>query len=580
MRLRTLVTHLLVGAAFAQAFAQEGKTNRKGERIGEWLIVCAMKEGGVEHFPNSDLVDWSASLVPVDDETYAGIAQKRAISTHGENLQSVYIESCEYRDGLKQGPFNVKYYPYRAGSGIDVANGKTMLNGLYVNGMLHGKVSMGDSYADGIRACEIEYDNGRVVDQTIVFQYASYGHVNLPSVNQIIGATPYMTIAAGKVVEDFREIGKNQNDKKWCRTMHLSATEQVEMRYSVTAPPLRYCTFGKEEVDWISKGFAYTEVLCNRYIEGKWSYSGPYRVFLVADHVNNNASVDIAQFADTTQLVASFSLVKSQLHGPASIWRRGQNGKSGDSPWMTVEYQNHRLSGLAKMHFGDGKLAVVAEFWNGSLDGLVEIYGASDERYWPYHLGTKVKGSARCMNAPFFEGTIVPMRNWLQIIADKGEALNTESPYGLYARGVYKPIEVEGEVYSMPASDIEYYWDGKRVAKLVANPEDIANPKDVLFYDNSGKLVYSVKQIAGEILRNEEERQKEKERLLKEPFTCAWCSRESIMKNAVMWIDCKCFDRVDEPVEIAGGLVGKWFCSRACASEANKSCCTQSGYHY
>ncbi len=588
MKFRIFLTFLLFGASLTQMFSQEGKTNRKGERVGEWVIVYTNQiPGSLLGFPNSDLVNWAKSLVPVDNETYSTIAQKRDLILQGKQINTVYVESCEYRDGLKQGPFIIKRYAYTAGIGLDATDSYTVLSGNYINSKLHGKVFVAQDYGDGtIRSCNLDYENGEVVNQKIFFQHYVYnkyamdhGQIEELSVYKITGAIPYIVIASGRVVEDFRNHGKNQNDKKWRRTIYLSDTQRYILMYSVTAYPVGYCALSTDHSvtnvnEWIDKGFAYTEGWGSLLVGEKWRSDGSYRLFLVG---KGNESHDITTFSDTSILMANYELLDGRFHGVGTVWRRNQNGKNGDKPWMVQQYVDDKLSGISEMYFEDGSLAVRADYLDGTLNGLVQVYGGSDSRYWPHHLNYKVRAGVTFMNENFFMGSTAAITKFMDIVATKGEAISPTSEYGLYQTGSYAPMNVDGEVYSMPSSDIECYWNGKTVVVLIADNAagDVGN---VLFFDNTGQLVYSLDELEAEYKKQVEQRQRENKERMNEPFTCGWCGKEAIMQNAVMWVDCLCFKTDGSKIDIYKGMAGTWHCSRACASQANKACCSRNGY--
>ena len=140
---------------FTVSFTQSNKVDKNGNRKGEWKIYYKVESNKfydlLELIPN-----WHESVQEVD-----------------KNLDATLFEKVKYKNGKKEGPFEILVNKERKGTktyGIVQVTGvnynPTLVKGEYRNGLINGDLEIFDLETEKL-IIKIQYENGIIKDQEL-----------------------------------------------------------------------------------------------------------------------------------------------------------------------------------------------------------------------------------------------------------------------------------------------------------------------------------------------------------------------------------------------------------------------------
>lgn len=348
---RLILLFLLSGLCSNYTFSQ-GKIDKNGLRTKAWKVLYKIDD--VKYLdPLNIIPNWFDSAQEVDEENDA-----------------VLFEKVKYKDGKKEGKFEWFINKKRTGNknmGIVVVEGvtyyPTVIKGTYKNGKLDGMLSLYNTKTES-KICDIEYSNGELVDQDIIF---SNQNIRIPGSESTQSFKERFIFRNGTLTEI--NVLDNMLPQKFIK---ISTGWKVQ-KYTKT--PYCFNNFSFLTDDEIKNNKSKSLVSLNTNSLALETYK--------LDKINNIVGTyklyqPRTTLFDTTYLSAIINFVGSKRNGNAKFWDIKRNGYNS-TPFFTVNYKNDKLHGKATIYYSDlGKPAAVMFFDNGMLKGKLISFWAAD----------------------------------------------------------------------------------------------------------------------------------------------------------------------------------------------------------
>jgi antitoxin component YwqK of YwqJK toxin-antitoxin module len=507
-----------------------------------------------EYINNSNIIDWLKSA-------------RKITNTEPLKKDKIYlIEKFRQKESLKQGEFSVQL-----SKATNLSNGSLTLtpimdvmSGQYNSDKLNGEVNIFTDYAKDLETTiKIIYSNGKIIDQEVAFNKQL---ISLKQNN--ITVNPKVIFKNGKVFESTYFVKGN-----WRYFFEKDKNTIFELNYTD---------------DHIGREFFQEKLLECFYYKRDDSNDLEIKKVHIFDIKD--------RLFDTSNILASYSVVNNKLNGIVKIWNK--NGDKTSQPIKIMNYRNNFLDGEYITFFEDGRVKEKYSFKDGYLNGKGEIYVSKIDNYdfilpeivqnkgLKYHFeaigidNLNIKNAFDIINLFHLrtKSLIVPVALIMGHIGKNHNKNYNDSYYDVSGLEYFKFCDLEFEYNKNSESAIMknyriYVGNDKFFEREVQN----CNNSCFNVFDKSQNIILS-SEIMNEY-QNKIQKQEDlkKENLLKKEIECNWCNKKIIVKDAIYLEECKCFDRLDKPTTI---FLSKmvFFCSRKCASDSERQICRERGY--
>jgi hypothetical protein len=559
--MKKLILLFVLSTASTICALSQGKTDKNGLRTKKWKVLYTIEN--VEYLdPLNILPNWFESVKEIN----------------GEN-DAVLFEKVKYTDGKKEGKFEWFINEKKTGNknmGLVVVEGvtyyPTIMKGTYINGKLHGTLSLYNTKTES-KICDIEYLDGKPIDQNIIF---SNQNIKIPGTTITQSFKEEFIFKNGTLVEI--NVLDNVLPQRYVKINDgWKVLKYTEKPYCFN----NYSFLTKQEIN-DNNYKSLVELNINNvglevYSTNKnFEIEGEYRLF-------QTGSV----LFDTTHLSGIVHFENGLRNGKATFWDRGRNGHS-ENPFITANYKNDKLHGKAVLYYSWlGMPAATMNFENGLLSGSLISFWDADKGY-PF-VGKNI--AAKCT---FYGGFLMPYQvgdfnqdilGSIEEFQKKGNPMEIPKGYFRFSEQNYvidsvfnkklnlyvKYSKVKGS-YSWNSSENKsvYFW-------VIDNKGEV---KDFAIMDENGKNIMTMSGLTETINNNLEKKRKEEEKILNTVIECEYCNGSVKIRDAVItWGGCDCFQDNNDKIGIYG-TVSTYFCSQKCRVDYEKDCCKRQGYSY
>ncbi|MFO0494122.1 MAG: toxin-antitoxin system YwqK family antitoxin [Flavobacteriia bacterium] len=540
-----------------------------------------------KYYPRTQIIDWEKSLEQINKpEQYKGNLHGCGIaSNYGRNVSTgkyedgfmYYIEKCKFVDGQKNGPFIINelyvsctYESLGSKYTYYLTEGECIMKGNYVNGKIDGTtvvqtfITFNEQPKSGV--IQINFANGEFADQKITYpervDASNFGWSYFPEI----------LFKDGKV----KEIrGQDFEDQTTYYYKYSDSTCEV-LKYTKRPLCFNKFTFSQNALMNLEVNGSSLESykLYWDKLSSQFLLQGNYRLF----------SKGGKSFMDTSVLLANYNFKDGKRIGSTHIWHYTKNGKNGDTPQLILNYENDLLNGKCEQYYEDGKLAISTSFLNGFPVGETSTY------YNPGNKVFKLKSQIVPENGKPVVLTIDQLGERsndniesIKLIREKGGVISDMTAYGLFTSIVYKldSIQTNGTwiKVSTAEKDFSYYNNGKPMVMFIINKDKPVDFKDIKYFDQTGKEVYSLIKAKEELTKKSIELKQQNEKRDNELRNCKWCNKSVRFGDMLMLGSCSCFDNNHKPVNLSLTWPD-YFCSRECRMKYEKECCRKNGYSF
>jgi antitoxin component YwqK of YwqJK toxin-antitoxin module len=533
---------------------------------GKQKIYYRLKPA-IEYIQNTKIIDWSNSL------------EKLTASEKYDPKKKYFIEECKFSEGKKNGEFTISTLQLK-GTQINgntlyyTAQGEEAISGVYLNNEYNGiikSVTVVDlKEKEGFVG--IEYLNGKIKDQTMKYP---------EQIKDKLGFLFYPTI----VFKDGRASEILSLDVESNLPYYKKYSGNICSVIIYTNRPFCFNNFSFLTDEYINKNKSdrlinlninktSIETYDSRWDEKTHKYiiNGNYRLF----HLGT-------EFFDTATLVATYYFSNGKRNGQAKIWDDTKNGKNGALPYIKLNYKNDLLDGKSEYFYSDGKLVFSGSFLKGFPSGeFISYYNYPNYLLWefPSVVPQWIPNAGLLMPyqiSKFLENDAPAT------IREKGGSILDLTGYNVYCKINYKidSIQTNGQWFkgSSAKDDYSTYNNGKPMVTYLIDKEKIGQFKNILFQDQSGKVVWSTNEGKKEVGATLIKKAKEIEQKDNSIVSCDWCKKQFKYGVRIELDECKCFTRSeDRPAGVM--MRTKLFCSQDCRIQFEKDCCKSAGYKY
>jgi antitoxin component YwqK of YwqJK toxin-antitoxin module len=528
---------------------------------------------GFVYIPNTLLIDWNNSIKKIETQ-------------ESWNPNKIYlIETCKIENGKKNGEFSLTFCKLNQTTlGYYLTDIYDVVSGSYLNDQYNGSISI-MSYIDlkekeGI--FKIEYENGKIKDQTIKYPEL---------IKDIIGFSfyPIIDFKDGRVNEILsldlatNMIFYNKFVKNKCSVIKYTDKPTCYNKFSFLSKEYEDKNINSSLIDLNTnkRSLEIYDCLWNEK-EKKYLINGNYRLFRLE-----------SKFLDSTNLVASYNFIDGKRNGEAMIWDLNKNGKSNDLPFIKLNFKNDMLEGKSELFYSDGKLALTGSFDKGFPVGeVVSFYNSPNFKVF--------KLESLVPQWVPNGGILMPYQigKWcdddlgqIKTIREKGGTISDLNGYGVYCKITYKLDSIKSNGIwhkgSSATEDYSLFNNGKPMVTYLIDKEKLGQFKNILWKDQTGKLVYSLNDAKQELSVSIENKANEIEKKNNSTVKCEWCVKPIKYGDALILLEreVRCYysdgDRVNlDLLPFYSGMkyIGKPYCSEKCKMDASKECCRISGY--
>jgi hypothetical protein len=537
---------VLLMASSITVFAQ-GKINKNGERVGKWKVLYKLTE--VKHIDFGKVVDWQNSLTEVS------------------NIEECeYFEIVKYEKGKKEGIFEL-YQNKKLTNSSGYVTYPIVLYGAYSNGLKNGLTTFTSTDSKN-KICDVNYLNGEIVDQKVSFYKTRLEDFN-------IDFESYFVIKNKKTVEsvvlkDKMPLKLTCDENNLFTLLYYTQTPICYNDFSTLTEDEKYNNKIKSIIDLNTNNFALEKYELKIKPNGDLFMEGNYRLFKPVD-----------KLFDTTFLWADFTYINGLRNGPATIWDAEKNGKSNVMPIIVQNYTNDLLDGDAVFYYPDGKPAYKANFKGGYVEGVVTSY--LHPNFKPVEIDYYIKPyvNAGTLSIHQIGKFSVKLYENIQNIKSKGGEIDNPNEYQLYSQINYRTeigTTPKGDLrkISVPSEDFIQYLNGKHYAVYLIDKTKSWEPKDIIYYDKTGKEVFSLKSKKESDYKQARELIEMYSNISNSDQKCASCSKNFKYGDAKRLSECLCFD-TSKNQNITLLINEKLFCSLKCKNEYESDCCKRNG---
>jgi antitoxin component YwqK of YwqJK toxin-antitoxin module len=304
----------------------------------------------------------------------------------------------------------------------------------------------------------------------------------------------------------------------------------------------------------------------------KYKIEGSYRLFAISDNL-----------FDTTKLVAEYNYLEGKRNGTAKIWDVNKNGHNGDLPMIISTFKDDLLDGSSQFMYADGKVAVQANFIKGFPIGeAISFYNSPNFKVFDLKslVPRWIDNGGILMIYHIGKFSDSDTEN-IKTIRSKGGKISDLNGYGIYCKINYKldSMQTNGVWYkgSVASSDFALYNNGKVMVDFLINKEKLGEYRNIIYKDESGKEVYSLKEAQKEVEDVLQKKLNEIEKQNNNLITCQWCNKQIKYGNRVETDECHCFERSSGKNSSVLHFKPKVFCSNDCRAKHEKDCCISNG---
>ena len=571
-----LFSWLSINVSFSQVKQAMGELNssthvpvKQIKENGKAKIYYELKQ--YQYIPHTKIIDWKNSIRKIE-------------SQEPFKEKSIYlIENVKFEDGKKNGAFELslcKLNVNQAMTGCYLTELVNVVKGQYVNNEYDGAISV-YSFID-LKEKEgyltLQYLNGKISDQILRYPYpitCTIGSKNFSITPQIVFKNgkvdeilscetyPFYKKFNGSIIFNAR-----YNGKPICfnQFSFLKTSDQQKNNF-------------KSLID-LNVNTLTLEVFNSDLSGANEKIVGNYRLFKVNDNI----------FFDTSILISSYQYIDGKRNGKALIWDISKNGKSGDNPYIQLNYLDDLLNGVSQQYYPDGKLAISANFSKGYLVGETTTY---------YNMPNYKVFTVEPLVPRWVDNGGILMINqigkwgdqdqeFIKSIKEKNGDISELNGHGLYSKTffVLDSMQSNGVWYTGSIAFKEYtvFNSGKPMVTFTMNNEKKGQYSEIRYFDTNGKQVYSLRKAKEELLVKLD--QLEKERIKKDNsiINCNWCKKSFRFGDRINLQECHCFDRTDShSINLWVDLYsdkGLDFCSKDCRMKYEEECCRRNGYSF
>ncbi len=554
-------------------------------------------------YENSSVVNWRNSLEKINfSEEY--------------NCEKVYfVETCNYINGKKNGEFSISRLitssrivgvGFGAKKIYTLEESNVIIKGNYLNDEWDGVISiLNFDMNDKDHLIDLKYTAGILSDQTVILPSIKINYSQqdfmLANYQYQLGFSEYNLRPTYVFKEEkcIDRIDFNYQFIKDKSTSIKSAKLPYHVKYGDTTYYTRYIMlpscFSEDGMNPPANTFSIESFKLVRDSKNEKYIQGEYRLFLPNSNI-----------FDTSNLIAQFSYVNGRKSGRAIIYFPEVSATSGKNKFIEqiLNYKNGYLDGECSAFFIDGPLYLKANFRKGLPIGEAVSY---------YKVPNKKNIGVLSLNnfAPKWEKTnnewsyvgqtylkvpviteIYQLGNWdasdiedIKLIREKGGKINELNGYDIYSKVNYKidSTFINNAYFNISYSNSEFstFNNGKPMVTYLP----LAKPSpwrfnDVLWKDETGKIVYSASQREKESVEKIQEKLKEIENQNNINILCIWCKKKFKFGDRIEINECPCVDR---NTGTSTGII-LWLpvsaCSNDCRVSYEKDCCIKGGKGY
>lgn len=522
-----------------------------------------------EYIPESNLIDWKNSMRRIESLEPIKKGQK------------YLIEKFRQKKGLKNGEFTFMLTNVKVGEsgGVFLSDLGIVMSGEYLNNEFNGIISsLNEINKNKEGYINIEYTNGKIKDQTIKYPELNKDYIGF-------SFNPVIEFKNGLV----SEILSIDKDTKLTSYKKFNGNKCTVIRYNEL--PLCFNNFSFLDQEYIDKHkdsktiFINTNKLSLEIYDSKWNgekkqylIDGNYRLFTLQN-----------KFLDSSTLVANYFFIDGKRNGQAKIWDINKNGLTGDKPYIQLNYKNDLLEGKNEQYYPDGKLAISASFSKGYPSEVTSYYNYPENKVFTSE--NKIpqwvvpNGGVLMIDQIGKWSDKVGENVHVNLIKAKGGSIKDLDGHGIYCKINYKTDSIlskNGKWFkeSRAMDDFTIYNNGKPMTKVIINKQKLGEIEDIIYKDQTGKVVYSLKMGIQDAKVKENKENKVLEELSNAIIKCEWCNKEVKFKdgNETDW--CPCTDiKTNKKTNLVLGRF-HFFCSNKCRTEFQKDKCISQGYKY
>ena len=550
MKSLLLIFVLFVNYSFSQ-WVFDNIPEPKIKENGKCIVYYEFNE--YEYINNSNIIDWLKS-------------GKKINNTEPLKEGKVYlIEKFRQKESLKHGKFTIqlsKATKLSSGS-LTLTPIEIVTSGEYKLGKLNGEINLITQYGEDVEtSINLKYLNNKILDQEIIF------HSQTTNLNQKdIIIYPKVIFKNGKVFESTYFVDQNWNyfiEKDKSTIISLSYTKK-HIASDFFNEKLLECVYFKRNDD------------------------NDLQVHKVHIFDINNI------LFDTSKILASYNVVDNKLNGTTKIWSKNSNKLS--QPIRLMNYKNNLLDGEYITFFEEGKIKEKYNFKNGYLNGKGEIYVSKVDNYdfiLPKEVQTggikynetnigfnnlNIKNAQDIVNLfnVKSKSLIVPVALIMAHIGKNHDKNYNDNYYDINKTDYFKFCDLEFEYNEEKKKSFMKNYDvfidsDKFMERIVQNCNNCFK-----IFDKNHKVILSSDIMSDFNIKTEKESEIEYQNLLKTEISCRWCEKKILVKDAIKLDLCNCIDKNNESRSIYLSQL-KFYCSRKCASDAEKQICREEGY--
>lgn len=496
-------------------FAQN-KIDRHGNKKGTWYIYYTIKEKKY-YDPKKEIENIKESLIETEQ-------------IKAESQDEYYYEKCTYKEGIKNGLFEIFKCIKKPKFMKSV-----VVRGTYVNGKVNGKMSTTNFV--------IDYTNDRISDQIIDTVLSSNEHRNYIAkisyknnrIDKIYYAynTPYLYSKEGN---KYKFLYITDDDFIMIRETD-STFNNVKVKNQYIYYYSKYNKMGDKSIEEIKKQMS--NLNTTNILDTTNYYPSEIKT------ANNNNILDgiYKSFYIDGKLRESFTFKNGHLEGKAEVYISNKDNYVYNFPKEIIDYNKVR--------------------------SINDIYYEQESTF--YDVKTNPEN---VMDVIHHKNTsyLIPLVVILKSIKDHKTEYTTDDISDYFKMTeLYYTYDSVSNISSV--NDYNIYYNNQPILKRIIN----AGEKGLQIFDKNGVVLLDNNKLEKESIQEYQKNVENINKVLESDRSCEWCSKKIKVKEGVFLEVCKCYNEKRMQNESFSISSPKFFCSRKCMADAEKECCSDNG---